>query len=283
MYSVAEDLNRRGVLSPRDVELKRINKPLSGALWEPTQVKRVAITPTNAGLRSLNGTVVGQAQWEGLISDNDHHTLKQKLTDPSRKTWRDGSVKHLLVGIAECGVCGSPVRRVKNRGCPSYACWAGKGTGCVSRAQHFVDEYVTELVLGRLERPDWRAAFATGDDGKAAEAAAEKAALQARLDSFTDAAAAGDVSPASLAKIEATLLPQIADADRRARVDTGSPLVDWLAGEPDKVRERWEGLTVPQRRDAVRFVITRTHRIRLLRTRQGIQHLDPDSVEITPR
>lgn len=106
LYSVAEDLNRRGVLSPRDVELKRINKPLSGALWEPTQVKRVAITPTNAGLRSLNGTVVGPATWDGLISVNDHHMLKHKLTDPSRKTWRDGSVKHLLVGIAECGVCG---------------------------------------------------------------------------------------------------------------------------------------------------------------------------------
>lgn len=142
---------------------------------------------------------------------------------------------------------------------------------------------MTELVIERLERPDWRAAFATGDDGRTAEAAAEAAGLKARLDSFTDAAAAGEVSPASLARIEATLLPQIADAERRARVDTGSPLVAWLAGEPDKVRERWQELTVPQRREAVRFVITRTHRIRLLRTRQGIQHLDPDSVEITPR
>ncbi|MCA1708872.1 MAG: recombinase family protein [Actinobacteria bacterium] len=65
LYAVAEDLNSRGVPSPRNVELKRINKPLSSALWDPIQVKRLAITPTNAGLRSLNGTMVGRPSGDG--------------------------------------------------------------------------------------------------------------------------------------------------------------------------------------------------------------------------
>lgn len=113
--------------------------------------------------------------------------------------------------IAECGVCGSPVRRVKNRGCPSYAC-AGEGDRsigrlCVARSQKWVDDLVTEIVLEKLERPDALAAFATGDDGKAAGAAVEAQALREQLDSYI--AAAATLSPATLAKVEARQSVQV--------------------------------------------------------------------------
>jgi hypothetical protein len=56
------------------------------------------------------------------------------------KSWRDGSIKHLLAGIAECGVCSAPCRRVKNRNTPSYACTA---RFCVTRSQQHLDQFVT--------------------------------------------------------------------------------------------------------------------------------------------
>lgn len=113
LYALAADCNRRGLLTPRGEELKRLGKPVPpGLAWDPIQVKRLAISPTNAGFRTLNGVITGPATWPGLISEADHRVLVGRLTDSARKTWRDGSIKHLLVGIAECGVCGASCRRV---------------------------------------------------------------------------------------------------------------------------------------------------------------------------
>ncbi|MGH3786581.1 MAG: recombinase family protein [Pseudonocardiaceae bacterium] len=257
LYSIALDLNRRGVPAPR------------GGDWEPTQVKRVAISANNAGLREHKDSVV-TATWEPLISVQDHHILKAKLTDPIRKTSRDGGVSHLLSGIAECGVCGSPVRAKMNSGHESYSCVGDgvtKARRCVSRSEFWVDAYVTEYILGRLDEPDARAARAAGDDGKAAEAAREAEALQAQLDSYIDQAAT--LSPATLAKVEARLQPLIEDAKRRATVNIGSPLVDELAssGSGTERRRLWDSYSIQQRREVVRALV----RVRVLVIGKGVR------------
>jgi site-specific DNA recombinase len=148
-HAVAADLNARGVPASR------------GGRWDLIQVKRLAISPTNAGLRTHLGVITGPAIWPPLIAEADHWALVTKLTDPARKTVRDGSIKHLLVGIAVCGVCGAPCRRVKNRNTSSYMC--GQGF-CVARAQVPMDAFVTEVVLARLSRPDVWDPFSAGDD-----------------------------------------------------------------------------------------------------------------------
>lgn len=111
------------------------------------------------------------------------------------------------------------------------------------------------------------------DDGKAAEAAAEAEALRAQLDSYS--AQAATLSPATLAKVEANLLPKIKDAERRSRIDTGSPLVAELAGP--NARGRWDSLTVPQRREIVRALV----RVRVLAIGKGAR-FKPESVEVSP-
>ena len=69
-------------------------------------------------------------------------------------------------------ICGAIVRKIKNRGTPSYSCSRGFH---VARAMHFVDEYVTEALLARLQRPDLADLFADPGDGEEAALARRRA------------------------------------------------------------------------------------------------------------
>ncbi|MDQ3762218.1 MAG: recombinase family protein [Actinomycetota bacterium] len=277
LYSVAADLNKRGIPTPRADELARLGRPVPpGLLWDPTQIKRLATNPTYAGLRTLHGAVVGPAAWPGLLSEADHHELVEKLTNPARKTWRDGAVKHLLSGLCECAVCGAPCRRVKNRNTPSYAC---SERFCVVRSQRDLDELVSELVVARLSTPDaWSLFPRSGEDTNTDQAAETVRALRARLDGFYTQAAAGEITPAGLARVEQRLLPQIADAERRARPRRLPAVVVDLAEAPDAAAT-WEQLSVPQRREVVRTLLL----VRILPTGRGTQRFDPERIQIVWR
>ena len=263
LYAVASDLNARGVPAPR-----------GAPAWHPTQVKRLAISPTNAGLRSHLGEITGPAKWPALIGEADHRILVAKLTDPARKSWRDGSVKHLLVGIAECGVCGAPCRRIKNRNTPSYSC--GRNF-CVVRSQVHLDDFVAQVVVARLSRPDVWELFTGIEDTEAAEAAEQVRILRGRLTAFYDQAAEGKLTPTGLARIEARLLDQIKAAERQARSWDIPTVVTDMAG-PDAAMA-WEALSTPQRREVVRALLV----LRVLRTGKGTRFFDPDRIEIVWR
>jgi len=263
-YAIAKDLNARGIYAPR---LGHDGKPVK---WTPPQVKRMVVSPTYAALRTYKGSVTGPATWEPLISTPDHLTLVARLTDPSRRTQRDSIIKHLLVGIAVCGVCGAPCRRIKNRGTPSYSC---SRNHCVARAQHLLDPLVEQIAIARLNRPDL-ADLLAGDDSAANAALDEARALRARLDSFYDSAAAGEITPSALARIEAGLLPKIEAAERKATPSTASPLLAmFTAGDAEQT---WASLSIAQRRDLLRVLMVPV----IHKTRQGARRLDPESVEI---
>jgi len=263
-YAIARDLNARGIPAPRP---GRDGKPVE---WTPPQVKRMVVSPTYAALRTYKGSVTGPATWGPLITMPDHLTLVARLTDPSRRTQRDSIIKHLLVGIAVCGVCGAPCRRIKNRGTPSYSC---SRNHCVARAQHLLDPLVEQVAIARLNRPDL-ADLLAGDDTAATAALDEARALRARLDGFYDAAAAGDITPAALARIEAGLLPKIETAERNATPPTTSPLLAmFTAGYAEQT---WQSLSMAQRRDLLRVLMVPV----IHKTRQGARRLDPESIEI---
>lgn len=277
LYSIARDLNRRNVPSPLTVTRLRNRRPTVEMPWRPEQVGRVAKAPTNAGLRVLRGHVVPgvDARWEPLVSRSDHARVRELFADPTRHTTTgDSSHRHLLVGLALCGECRAPVRRIKNRTVPSYACSRG---WCVARAMHFVDSYVEDVVLTRLEQPDAADAFATAaDEDRDAQdqARREVTELRATLDGWYAAAVDGTVTPSGLAKIEAGLLARIEDAEQRARPRPTSPILrDALAGDP---RQWWADASVASRREVIRELMT----VVIHRTRQGARRLDPSSVDI---
>ncbi|WP_299956698.1 recombinase family protein [uncultured Modestobacter sp.] len=259
-YAVAQDLDRRGVPTPR-----------GGAGWDLTQVKRLCVNPGYAGKRVHQGRVVGDAAWPPLVDEATHLSLVAKLSDPSRRSQRDSAVKHLLSGIAVCGVCGGRLRVQKNRGFLAYLCTDGFH---VSRLEEKVDELVQGVTVARLQRPDVLAVLADDGDETVATALAEAREKRARLDGFYDAAASGELTPAALARIEARLLPEIDEAERRAQRATVPAVVAGTAG-PDAAA-RWAELTLPQRREVIDTLMT----VRVHPTGRGVRTFRPEDVEI---
>jgi site-specific DNA recombinase len=260
-YSIAQDYNGRGIKPPRGSERG----------WNLTQIKRLCINPGYAGKRVHRGRVVGDAAWPPLLDEGTHLALVAKLGDPRRGSQRDSAIKHLLSGIAVCGVCGGRIRVQKNRGFLAYLCVDGFH---VSRREPDVDEFVTEVVLARLERPDLADVFTESADSESAEALAEARGKRARLEGFYDAAAAGELTPQALARIEARLFPEIEAADRRARAAVSSPLVAATAGVD--ARERWAKLSLPQRRE----IISTLMKVRIMPTTRGARTFDPEAIQI---
>jgi site-specific DNA recombinase len=260
-YAVAQDFNRRGIPTP------------TGAArgWDLTQVKRLCVNPGYAGKRVHQGRVVGDAAWPPLVDEGTHLALAAKLSDPSRRSQRDSAVKHLLSGIAVCGVCGGRVRVQKNRGFLAYLCVDGFH---VSRREDYVNAVVEGVTVARLQQPDALDLLTTGGDEAVSGALAEVAEKQARLDGFYDEAAAGRLTPAALARIEARLLPEIEAAERRAHRATVPAVVAATAG-PDAAA-RWARLTLPQRRQIIDTLMT----VRILPTGRGARTFRPEDVEI---
>lgn len=242
--------------------------------WTPGQVRRVLVSPTYAGLRVHQGKVEGDADWEPIITPADHHRLVEKLTDPRRKTWTDGSVKHLLTNIAKCGVCGGQCRRVKNRNTPSYMCMAGF---CVARSQATLDDYVIGLVCDRLAQPDvvehMRAVNSEGDD-VAQQAAEEQRALEHRLKLLRDEYVNGKVTLASFTAIEPQLTAKIEDAKQRARPKNVPRSV--LSLTSAHARATFESLPTSAQREVVRYCLS----ITLMPTGKGTRKFKSESVHV---
>lgn len=260
LYVIAQDLNAREVPAPR------------GGKWLPTQVKRLLTNPRYVGQRVHKGVVIGDAVWPAILEEATYLECKAILEDPRRSTVRDLSLKYLLSGTAKCGVCGAKMRVVKNRGYFAYACFERYCTGV---KVEYLEEYVVEIVLRRLSRPDFLDTLARPADGGGGPAAARDEAhrLQERLDAFYESAAAGEISPGALAKIERRLLADIEAAQARAQAVTVSPLLRTLAG-PD-IRERWASLTVGTRREVIDLLMV----IKVNKTVRG-SRFRPERVDI---
>jgi site-specific DNA recombinase len=263
-YAVAQDFNRRGIPTP------------SGAVrgWDLTQVRRLCVNPGYAALRVHQGQVVGDADWPPLLDPATHHSLVARLGDPTRRSQRDSAIRHLLSGIAVCGVCDGRIRVQKNRGFLAYLCVDGFH---VSRRQDQADALVEAVTVARLQRPDILELLTDDDDEAVIAALTEAREKRARLDGFYDAAAAGNLSPAALARIEATLLPEIAAAERRAQRVGLPPLVADTAGP--SAADRWDALSLPQRREVIKALMT----VRILPTGRGVREFNPEHIEITWR
>lgn len=247
--AIAVDLNARGVPAPR------------GGRWDLTQVRRLATNPGYAGQRVHRGQIIGPADWPPILDESTYATCVAVLSDPRRKTVRESRVRHLLSGVATCASCGAPLRVIKNRGYLAYAC---TGKFCVAVRTTRLENFVTRLVLAWLTRPDALAMMTPPDSADdAARAAAEATELRERLAGFYASAASGKLSPEGLVTIEARLLPQIADADTRARTLRVPPVLVRIAG-PDPVAV-WEAMTIAERRLVVELLVD----LRVSRTVRG--------------
>lgn len=156
---------------------------------------------------------------------------------------------------------------------PTYMC---EKSSCIKRRADAVDFLVYETLMKRLERKDAMKLFVKAGDDAMTEAHTEADTLHKRLQGFIDQASDGKLSPASLAKIEAKLLPQIDAAEAKGRTAVMSPLVAKLAG-PD-ARKRWKSFSVKDRRTVAGSLLNVT----IKKIEHGTtRRFDPLDVDVT--
>lgn len=264
LHGIARDFNRRSLPSPG----RRADEPTKP--WDNSRIRALFRSPSLAGLRQHRGEIVGAAGWQPIITETQWHQIRAIFDDPARKTTTGRKAVHLLSGIAVCGECGSPLsHRNPRRQRPSYRC----PNYCLARRTDLVDELVTEVIVGRLSMPDAAEVFARDDD-EHPRAVAELEALRARLEAFTDSAAAGELSPAALARIEARLQPQIDEAQKRVASTVAPAVVRMVSA--DDVRAAWDALDVADRRQVIRTLCTVT----IHKSSVGTRQFNPEDVMI---
>lgn len=131
---VAKDLNDRGITAPM------------GGSWTGTQIKKLIVNRAYLGLRIHKGTEY-PAMWPALTDQATFDRANAIVSDPDRKSWEDASTKHLLTGIAMCGVCGGFLRVNKSRGVTYYQCGA---KFCLSIKKGELDDYIDESMPERM-------------------------------------------------------------------------------------------------------------------------------------
>ena len=273
--SIRIDLNQRGLTTG------------TGKPWNDRALARMVTNYSYLGKRIYQGKVIRDGLWPPIIEKakdvQAFYACVRRIERGRLLHQRDGSSKYLLTGIAKCGTCGGRLKSIPSPRSVkrSYVCGgtpAHRGQ-CVTIRIERLDAYVTEWILERLSRPDAGGLLA-GDpeDDDTAEAMAEADQLRARLDEFTDAAAAGDVTPAALARIESQLLPKIEAAEKRAQSVTVSPVLQDMI-RPD-IADVWPGLPISQQREVVRTLVNVSlHKAQV----KGRVKFDPSRVEITWR
>lgn len=265
---VVHDFNARGIASPR------------GENWDGTMMRQVLLRERNAGRRVHRGEVVGRGEWPPILSDDEFDRLVALLRDPARRTTRGNEVKHLLSGIARCGLPGcegtmrvTNARQHEGRVAPtSYNC---RACNRLRRKKADVDELVEGVVVARLSQPDGPDLLA-GDPQLLREAEDQVAAIQARLtvaaDSFADGAITGD----QLQRITAKLRPQLDQARAAVRAASAAPGLDDF-GRGD-VAEAWQRADLEVKRAIIEALMTVT----LMPTGSG-GRFDPSAIEIAWR
>lgn len=258
LYSIAQDFQSRGIPTPR-----------AGKGWRPEQIPRLVTNPGYVGRRVHKGKVVGDAVWPAILDENVYADCVARLSDPARRTHRDNRARHLLTGVTRCAHCDGRMFVQKAPRQQKGTVLTCRTNFCAAAKEQPVEDFVVELLISRLSRPDFLDLYAAPGQDDAAAARAEAAELRGRLEGFYAAAAEGKVSPEGLAAIEARLRPQIEDADRRA-VSVSIPAVLQVAAGP-RARETWAGFSLDQQRQILRLMVE----IRISRAGRGTRYFSP--------
>lgn len=245
----------------------------TGAEWKDSQVRRVLTNPGYVARRVHRGEVVGAGEWPPLVDVDTFDRAGARLASMRQRKTRQRSTARLLTGVGRCGVCGGRLHALHDRrGRKFYEC---RAKFCVARDLTNLDAFVTAIVVERLSRPDVAEALtdATPPDATL-EARHVAAELRARLDSAVVEFTAGNLTAATLARIEADLMPKIATAEQEARNALVPIEIDVPATGVD---DWWDSLTLEQRREVVGALIAA---VVVLPAVKGSRRFNPDAIRI---
>jgi site-specific DNA recombinase len=279
LYAICLDLERRGV--PVAYRLHPAKRRGGVPQWDIVRLRQMIANPGYTGKRVVDtrngGQVIGDAVWPALVDQETFDACQLRLDgNKRRRGLKPGDVhdKHLLSGVARCGVCGAYLRKVPNHShrmiyqCKGKGGDPSKGRFCTSIVADVLETYVTGAALLRLSRDDARDLFTADRTAEAAEAAAALLAKTRELEDLHSLVDAGKLTLQALSRHEPRLVAEIAALEEHARARL-SPVVAAVAG-PDAAA-RWAELSLAQRKELLNAIMTvRLHKAaRHTRTAEG--------------
>ena len=249
---IVRDLTERGVVSTKGRPLSRqslrviAQNPRYVGVCEYRQVRRD--DDGREMRRDLVGTTEGQ--WEALVDQETFDRVQAILNDPRRRRERP-TVKHLLTGIATCGVCGVALRggqrrdregqRVMMLQCPN-----GQHVG---RTAAPIEKAIGEIVVARLASNVAAVADGYADSP---EVRLDLAALEERRAALASMFADGTLDPEAYAAASKELAARIDEAKAQLVAPTRDPLAD-VRGlvDADQIRQWWDDADIVARRRVV--------------------------------
>lgn len=235
LRSITADFNARAIPSPR-----------AAPRWECAMVRQLILRERNAGLRRHQNRVIGRGDWEPIFSEDLYGRVGALLKDPTRKVPTTPH-RHLLSGIARCGVCDAPLRVLVASGTRprAYVC---AEQYCVRRKQQAVDDLIEGLVIARLSQPDAVKALLPRDNQDLVD---QVQVLRARLDLVADQYADDLIDGQQLARITARLRPELEAVERELAGTVGPELQDLVQPGLD-----WAAVPVERKRAVINLLLS---------------------------
>ncbi|MFE7947372.1 recombinase family protein [Streptomyces sp. NPDC057426] len=239
------------------------------------------LRPRNAGIAVYKGEEIGTGPWDQLVPEEKFRAVVAILKDPSRKTTPGAQPKWFGSLIFRCGAPGcTETMRVTKTGrlqLPSYRCRLQHGGG---RRAQMVDDYIEDLIIERLSRPDAADLLLPGpEDVDVAALQIESEQIRRRLTDLAGAFGAGQITMPQFTEGSDVARAQLEGVNRQlARAATRDPLVP-LVGAPD-VRKVWKSMGLQERRTVLRELLDVTlHAPRPGRMPDGT-YFDYDAIKV---
>jgi DNA invertase Pin-like site-specific DNA recombinase len=277
LRSIAQQMNDDG-------EVTRLGKP-----WVSRSVYMVLRNKAYIGIRLHKG-VERKGTWKGLVKPKLFNEVQTILDSRLKGAGASTAVKHLLSGIAICGVhegAAQPDLYALRKTTNSAGRWVYRCKSLdLSIHADLFQAYVEEAVVAWLPTKEAAQAFRKPKDGNAAKKArAQLKAIDRQLEEAQELASTFDednepkMSSASLSALEKRLRPlrQKAEAELQKAEATIPQLLQDLLGNPlaDKV---WDKLDLHQKR----FVLSQVVTIRLFKARApGVKRIEPGRVTLS--
>lgn len=260
LYSIAEDLNLRGVVAPGGTV----------GTWRSVTIRQTIGRATLAGWREWRpggygrrgghgfGDFIAKGDWAPILSRETVEEIRRLLSDPQRRVSRRQPLT-LLTGVLVCGRCGAPMSSAIDRrtGRRKYNCVAQPGLsrcGGVSVVETPVDAMVSAAVVAVL-RGTHESEHQVATPSAVATAQRELDQATRALEELSREWAAGALTttergaarPVLIARVKAAEAVLIATGARATRV-RGLPY-------GDRADEWWQAANLADRRTVVRALI----------------------------
>jgi site-specific DNA recombinase len=275
----------------------------TGGRWGTRTLKQVLCAPRLAGLRGYGGQVVigddgrpvrllgddGQPV-EPILPREQWEAVREILTNPARaKTTAGGTPRHLLTGLAFCGVCGARLHVFRRNGQPTYRCpYPGDGgRNCVQRLAAPVEDLILRALFKAVENPAWHEAAAerpTDDPTRPhyerlADLTAELDVLDRRIGEAELAEELGRRPHPSASTLRRMLAEREDEREHHRAAAARLQSHRVTAAVPRNLRAVWPRLSLDRQRAIVAAVI---ERVEIHPQGRGVQ-FDPDAIKVKRR